>query len=93
MVSLNVGGTGMTLMGQKPNCLKTIKAVTWEYSFFTDAGMSRVSQKYEIHSRTRIHPGETKKLSEKIWATGSSPYQKVRPLRIEYSDGAVWLAP
>jgi hypothetical protein len=80
---------------------KTIKAVTWEYSFFSDAKMSQLLQSYRLYSKRKILAGETKALKGKVMTSIptktfatliSTPHQTVSPLRIEYTDGTVWEA-
>lgn len=75
--------------------VKTIKAVTWEYSFYSDAQMSQVLKSYRIYSKKRIRAGETKTLQGNIEAPviSQTQYKKVRPVSIEYTDGTVWQAP
>ena len=75
---------------------KTIKAITWEYSFFSDAKMSQLFRKYQFYSKRKIIPGETKALKGKAMAFNtpiSTKYHTVRPLLIKYTDGTVWEAP
>jgi hypothetical protein len=72
---------------------KTIRAIDWEYIFFADAGMQRVLGRYRIHSRTQLRSGETKTLRGDVFSPVLSPYQKVLPRRIEYTDGTVWQSP
>lgn len=82
---------------------KTIKSVTWELNFFSDAKMSQLTQTYRLHSERKIETGETKTIKGRINASGSLPiqgvvnslpkqYQTVRPVRIEYTDGTIWEA-
>lgn len=73
--------------------LKTIKAITWEYKFFSDANMSQMLRSYKFYSKRKIIPGETKALNGKVMAFNtpiSTKYFTVRPLLIEYTDGSVW---
>ena len=74
---------------------KTIKKIAWEYSLFSDAGRSQLLKSYTVYSKRKIRAGETKVLRDRVWASvgPSSQYQRVRPLRIEYADGTVWVAP
>lgn len=74
---------------------KTIKAITWEYSFYSDAQMSQVLKSYRIYSKKRIRAGETKILRGEIETPVNlqTQYKKVLPVSIEYTDGTVWQAP
>ncbi|MCM3906117.1 MAG: hypothetical protein ND866_30905 [Pyrinomonadaceae bacterium] len=72
---------------------KTISTVVWEYIFFSDASMRRESGKYRIHTKIQLRAGETKTIRGEVLAPVLSPYQKVLPLRIEYTDGTVWQSP
>ena len=72
---------------------KTIRAVVWEYIFFADAGMNRVLGRYSIYTKNRLRAGETRILKGEVGAPALSPYQKVLPLRVEYTDGTVWQSP
>lgn len=73
---------------------RTIKAVDWEYTVFRDPKRTEVLETYRIHSRKKIRPGEKKELRGKVESniTAPSTYEKVRPVRIEYTDGTVWEA-
>jgi len=72
---------------------KTIKAIVWDYVFFADAGMNQELTRYQINSRKKLAPGETKVLKGVVWAKSRSPYQQAYLRRIEYADGTVWQAP
>lgn len=72
---------------------RTISAIVWEYIFFADASMHRVLGRYRIHTKNQLRAGETKILRGEVPAPVLSPYQKVLPLRIEYTDGTVWQSP
>jgi len=72
---------------------KTVKATVWEYVFFADAGMSQELHRYQIISKKKLKPGETKVLKGIVWAPRRSPYQQAYLRRIEYADGTVWQAP
>ena len=71
---------------------KTIKAVTWEYSFYSDAQMSQLLKSYRIYSKKQIRAGETKTIQGEINTPVNlqTQYKKVRAVSIEYSDGTVW---
>ena len=75
--------------------IKTIKAVTWEYIFYSDPQMSQVLKTYRIYSKKQIRAGQTKVLQGKNEAPVNSQiqYTKVRPVKIEYADGTVWETP
>ncbi|MET0752363.1 MAG: hypothetical protein ABWZ66_03270 [Pyrinomonadaceae bacterium] len=71
---------------------KTIKAITWEYSFYSDAQMSQVLKSYRIYSKKQIRAGETKIIRGEIETPVNlqTQYKKVRAVSIEYTDGTVW---
>lgn len=74
---------------------KTIKAVIWEYSFYSDTQMSQVLKSYRIYSKKQIRAGETKIIRGEITTPVNlqTQYKKVRPVTIEYTDGTIWQAP
>jgi len=72
---------------------RTIKAIVWDYVFFADAGMSQELYRYQIISKKKLKPGETKVLKGIVWSPSRSPYQQAYLRRIEYADGTVWQAP
>ena len=69
---------------------KTIKQIVWAYVFFADVGMQQEINTYRIITKTKLRPGGTKTLTGTVFAPTRSPYQKVRLIRIEYTDGTVW---
>jgi hypothetical protein len=98
----NPEGIGKVAVAAHNTGTKTIKAVTWEYTFFSDAEMSQTVQRYRIHSNQQIRVGETKVLKGTVksypysgtqtllFTKQPSKYRKVVPLRIEYTDGTIW---
>jgi hypothetical protein len=72
---------------------KTIKAIVWEYVFFADAAMNQELSRYQIITKKKLRPGETRVLKGVVWSPSRSTYQQASLRRIEYADGSVWQAP
>lgn len=74
---------------------KTVKAITWEFSFFADINGKRLFRGQKIRNKKRIAPGATETLFGRVSYPVSqrSQYQRAKPLRIEYTDGTVWNMP
>jgi hypothetical protein len=69
---------------------KTIKAVEWEYIFFSDAADQKELRRYKFRNKIKIAPGETKFLGKDVDDKAVSIRQKVQIIRIEYTDNSVW---
>lgn len=72
---------------------KIIKAVDWDYVFFTDLTMEHELKRHKFRTRKKIAPGEVKFLSEYVDKHAASKYQKVFINRVEFADKSVWQRP
>jgi len=70
---------------------RIIKAIYWDYVFFTDEAMKHEVKRHKFRTKKRIAPGETKFLSEIVDGRADSAYQRVFINRVEFTDGSVWL--
>src|SRR2546423_12914249 len=69
---------------------RVIRAIFWDYVFFTDEAMAHELKRHKFRTKKRIAPGETKFLSEFVNGHADSQYQRVFINRVEFSDGSVW---
>jgi hypothetical protein len=69
---------------------KPIKAVEWEYIFFSDDNPEKELKRYKFRNKIKIAPGETKFLTKDVNDRAISRRQKVRITRLEYSDNSTW---
>jgi hypothetical protein len=69
---------------------RTIKFVTWDYVFYSDAKHERETQRYKFRSKETVPPGEMKFRSESVREPAPTSYGAVVIERIEYDDGTSW---
>jgi len=88
------------------NSTKTIKAIDWDYVFFSTNTQTETAR-LEFTSETKIGPGKTKELNVmaprapsktvSVYELDKSERQgldgQVVIVRLEYTDGSVWLRP
>jgi hypothetical protein len=86
----HVGGQRESYVLVKNSGSRVIRAIYWDYVFFTDEAMAHELKRHKFHTKKRIAPGETKFLSEFVNGHADSQYQKVFINRVEFSDGSVW---
>jgi hypothetical protein len=72
---------------------KTIKAINWDYVFFTDSEMRHELKRHKFRSKKKIAPGEAKFLSEYVSVRSISRYQRVLINQVEFADGSIWQRP
>lgn len=72
---------------------KIIKAIGWDYVFFTDSTGEHELKRHTFRSKKKIAPGEAKFLSEYVDKRAASRYQKVFINRVEFADGSIWQRP
>ncbi|OLE51783.1 MAG: hypothetical protein AUG51_21210 [Acidobacteria bacterium 13_1_20CM_3_53_8] len=70
---------------------KIIKAIDWDYVFFSDEAMEHEVKRHKFRTRKKIAPGASKFLSEYVEKRAASRYQRVFINRVEFADGSVWL--
>ncbi len=71
----------------------TVKAINWDYVFFSDSAMEHELKRHKFHSKKKVAPGEAKFLSEYVFSRALSQYQKVFINRVEFVDGSIWQRP
>jgi hypothetical protein len=69
---------------------KAIKAVEWEFLFFSDDDPEKELKRYKFRNKIKIAPGETKFLIKEVKDRAVSRRRKARIIRIEYSDNSTW---
>jgi hypothetical protein len=71
---------------------KTIKYVTWEVTYFADAGKTRAIGCHSSKIVGKVAPGKTKSLRGYVSANHlkTTPYSTTNILFVEYSDRTVW---
>jgi len=69
---------------------KVIKAIDWNYVFFSDAALEHELKRYKYRSKKKIAPGEMKFVSEYVDKRAASEFQSVVINKIEFADGSVW---
>jgi hypothetical protein len=69
---------------------RTIKFVTWDYVFYSDAKHERETQRFKFRSKDTIAPGEMKFLSESVREAAPTAYGTVVVERLEFDDGTSW---
>jgi hypothetical protein len=69
---------------------KPIKSVKWEYLLFKDAQETELARVYRIHSKRKLLPGESHRLSKYGFNLQTSSHVKVRVTRIDYGDRTFW---
>lgn len=72
---------------------RAIKAIDWNYVFFSDATLEHELKRYKYHSKKKIAPGEMKFVSEYVDRRAASEFQAVVINKIEFADGSVWQRP
>ncbi len=70
--------------------MKSIRSVIWECLLFKDAGETKLARVYRVRAQTLLFPGESVRLRKSGYNLLTSPYQKARITRIEYTDGTFW---
>ncbi len=69
---------------------KVIKAIDWNYVFFSEAALEHELKRYKYHSKKKLAPGEMKFVSEYVDRRAASEFQTVVINKIEFADGSVW---
>jgi hypothetical protein len=69
---------------------RTIKFVTWDYVFYSNAKHERETQRFTFRSKDTIAPGEMKFLSESVRESAPTTYGDVVIEKIEFDDGTSW---
>ena len=69
---------------------KTVKAVTWDYVFYSDANRSHELRRAEFHSKETLAPGEMKFLSQQVRDSAPTPYGAVEIQHVDFADGTSW---
>lgn len=72
---------------------RKIKAVTWDYVFYSDAKHETEIKRFEFRTKESIEPGEMKFLTEHVDDGPPSAYGDVVVTRVEYDDDTVWTRP
>jgi len=72
---------------------RIIRAIYWDYVFFTDSALEHELKRHKFHTKKKIAPGETKFLTEFVYRHADSAYQRIFINRVEFTDGSVWLRP
>jgi hypothetical protein len=69
---------------------KIIKAIDWNYVFFSDVALEHELKRYKYRSKKKIAPGEMKFVSEYVDKRALSEFQAIVINKIEFADGSVW---
>jgi hypothetical protein len=69
---------------------KIIKAINWEFVFFSDDAREHELKRYRYHTRKKIAPGGVGFVSEYVDDRAASKFQTVVINRIEFADGTIW---
>jgi hypothetical protein len=69
---------------------RTVKFVTWDYVFYSDAKREHETQRHRFRSKERIAPGEMKFITESVSEPAPTTHGAVVISRLEFEDGTSW---
>ena len=68
---------------------KTVKFVTWEYVFYSDAKHERELRRFRFRTKQKLEPGETKFLTTGVDEKAPSSFGAVIIESVEFEDGTI----